>query len=344
MSEWIINPELGMVETLAQYGRFLSTDYQMIIEHLMVPKTFEEYKEKSNRKFVIIGGEDTPWVLPKSVYLCLKLAGPDSVVVRTQNLDDYFMVQNVFDYHGKGIRHKIFDQSQDELMLNIDWLDEIENATDIIVFGDSNTMELFRGYETVDRRVWEHGAKFSFGIIQEEHLTPSSINQICFDFFSFYGTGSLAPKFYFIVGKIRKKVANSFYENMMALYGGMIDEYRSKLPFTHRSKLIQKTIDSNYAGKYVRYENLKSNEIFDSLYGDVKLIPVDDLDDVQDFIDEWRDSISTIAINMDDDMLTYDMLEDNMVMRVCQIGTMQFPDFFEQYEIVDDYNIYVDEE
>ena len=344
MSEWIINPELGFVETLAQYGRFLESDYRMIIEHLSVPPVFEEYTEKTNRKFVIVGGNDTPWILPKSVYLCLKLAGPESVIVRTPHLDENFMVQNVFDYHAKNVRTRVFAHGFDELQLDEEWVKEVENATDIIVFGDQKAMEAYREYETVDRRVWEHGTKFSFGIIREEHLTPININNVCFDFFSFYGEGSLSPKFYFVLGKLRRKAVNSFNQNMAALYSPIIQEYRSKLPFTRKSELVQKVITSNYADHYVRYDNIRSNEIFDNLYGDVKLVPVEDLDEIEDFIREWSNQINTVAINMDDDTLTLDMLEDMMVMRICKIGDMQFPDFFEQYDSVDDFNIYVDEE
>jgi hypothetical protein len=344
MSDWIINPEIDMVDILAQYGRFLANDYRMLIEHLEIPKIFEEYTEKTNRRFMIVGSKDTPWILAKSVFLCLKLAGPDSVVVKTPNLDESFMVQNVFDYHSDGVRNKVFVSQTDELKLSSEWRDEIENATDIIVFGNQNAMETFREYETVDRRVWEHGYKFSFGIVHEEHLTPTIINQICFDFFSFYGEGSLAPKFYFLVGKLRRRVLEQFSANMIALYSSLIEEYRDKLPLTRKSELVEKTLLSNYAAKYVRIENLQSEDLFDNLYGDVRLVLVEDLDDVESFINSWIDNINTVAINMEDDENTLDFLEDKMVVRICDVGSMQFPDFFEQYDSVDDFIIYATEE
>ena len=187
---WIINPEVDMVSTLTQYGRFLENDYRMIIEHLDVPRSFEEYAEKTQRRFVIIGGNDAPWSLPKTVFLCLKLAGPESIVVKSPNLDEVFMVQNVFEHHAENVRNKVFAAGIDDLELDDEWLEELNNATDIIVFGNEMVMKAYREYETVDRHVWEHGQKFSFGIIREEHLTPTNINSICFDFFSFYGEGS----------------------------------------------------------------------------------------------------------------------------------------------------------
>ena len=344
MSRWIINPEVDMVSTLAQYGRFLENDYRMIIEHLIIPQVFEEYTEKTNRKFVIVGAKDSPWILAKSAYLCLKLAGPDSVVVKTPNLDESFMVQNVLEYHADDVRYKVFVSQHDEIKLSNEWREEVENATDIIVFGSKNAMEAFREYEMVDRRVWEHGYRFSFGIVQEEHLTASTINNICFDFFSFYGEGSLAPKFYFVVGKLKKKIANQFSKNMRSIYGSLIKEYREKLPLTRKSELTEQMINSDYAAKFVRINDLHDDELFDTLYGDIRLVPVDDMESVENFINKHRDNISTVAINIDDDVKTLDLLEEKMIVRICDIGSMQFPDFFEQYDNVDDYNIYVGEE
>ena len=316
----------------------------MIIEHLEVPRVFEEYAEKTQRKFVIIGGNNAPWMLPKTVFLCLKLAGPESIVVKSPNLDEVFMVQNVLEHYADGVRHGVYTTISDELELNDEWNKELNDATDIIVFGNNKTMEAYREYETVDTHVWEHGEKFSFGVIKEEHLTPTNINDICFDFFSFYGEGSLAPKFYFVLGKVRRKHARQFSDNMTALYGGLIQEYRDKLPLTKRSNLVQNTITANYEEKYVRIDSLESDKLFDTLHGDVKLIPVNDLEDIKDFVEKWHDSIATVSINMDDDPATYDLLEDMMVVRTCHLGSMQFPDFFEQYDHVDDFNIYVDEE
>jgi len=340
----VINPSVDMVSVLAQYGRFLENDYRMVIEHLIVPKSFEEYTENTGRKFLIVGSKETPGLIAKSVYLCLKLAGPDSVVVKLSTLDESFLVQNVFEHFAGDIRNKIFVAHSDELKLSSEWRDEIENSTDIIVFGDKNAMEAFREHETVDRRVWEHGFKFSFGLIRAEQLTPTMINKICFDFFSFYGEGCLAPKFYFIVGTLSKKIAQQFSASMVAFYGEFIEEYRNKLPLTRKSELVQKLLDSHYLYKYLRIDDLNSSTLFDSLYGDARLIVVDDIDDVEDFIDEWYDNISTVAVNFDDDPAFVDLLESSMIVRICNVGTMQFPGFFEQYDSVDDFNIYSEEE
>ena len=343
-NKWIINPSIDMVDVLSQYGRFLPNDYRMVIEHLFIPNSFEEYKEKTGRKFLIVGSKETPGLIAKSVFLCIMLSGPDSIVVKVPNLDESFLVQNVLDNYASNIRTRMFVAHNDELKLSTEWRDEIENSTDIIVFGSQNAMEAFREHETVDRRVWEHGFKFSFGLIRSEQLTPSIINRICFDFFSFYGEGSLAPKFYFILGKLTKKQIKEFSAAMITFYGEFIESYRDKLPLTRKSELVQKIINSNYLARYVRVENLNSKDLFDTLYGDIRLIVVEDIEIVSDFIDDWADNISTIAINVDDDPYSLDFLEDKMIIRICEVGNMQFPEFFEQYDSVDDFNIYADEE
>jgi len=316
----------------------------MTIEHLVVPMAFDEYTEKTNRKFLIVGGKENPTLLAKSVYLCLKLAGPESITVRTDMVDDSLLVQNIFDYHGEGVKTRLFIPSVDDMDLSSEWRDAIEESTDIVVFGGKEAMEAFRDYETVDRRVWEHGYKFSFGVIRAEQLTAVNIANICFDFFSYYGEGMLAPKFYFIVGQLKKKSTYQFSKTMEAFYGSMIEEYRSRLPLTRQSDLIKSTVNSNYLRKYVRLENLHSDILSATLYGDIQLVMVDDLGEVSDFIEEWSDHISTVAINTDDDPEMIDLLEDLQVTRICQIGNMQFPDFFEQYNTVDDFNIYVKED
>ena len=344
-SRWIIKPELGFVDILSEYGRFLVDDYRMINESLIIPHSFEPYLEDTGRKFLIIGDYDSPWMLAKTVFLCIKLAGPSSIVVSTPNIDEAFLVQSVFDNHSnEKIVTKLILNTNNDLNVDKDILEEVKEATDIIVFGNENKSKVFREYETVDKRVWERSYKFSFGIIREDDLTPTNINQICFDFFSFYGEGSLAPKFYFVVGKLKKKHSKQFSETIIAFYENLLQSYRSKLPFIKKADLVKHKIMSQYVAKYIRYDDLNSSTLFDNLYGDVRLISVEDLGDIEEFIKKWSDRISTVAINVMDDLETLDMLEDNMVMRICDYGSMQFPDFFEQYDTVDDFIIYSKEE
>ena len=102
-------------------------------------------------------------------------------------------------------------------------------------------------------------------------------------------------------------------------------------------------LSAKYFNYYVRNGSWQDDRLFDTLYGDVKLIQAYGLEDIEDFINKWQDRINTVAVNIDDDMDTQDFLEDRMVIRICPPGEMQFPDFFEQYANVDDFIIYADE-
>jgi len=338
--QWVINPEVDMVSVLAQFGRFLEDDYRMAIESLEIPRDFEEYTEKTGRKFVIIGAKSVPGATAKSVFLCLKLAGPESVTVKAPSLDEGYLIQNVIDTYGEGVECKIFTTHSDELKLSSDWRKALDEATDVVVFGDENTAEVFGELENEHRAVHIHGPKFSFGIIKAIDLTPSMIQDICFDFFSFYGEGCLSPKFYVVVGETAMRMWKEISDIHTVLFGRMIDEFRGKLPLTRKSELVQQFLSANLVGKYTRLEQLNSPEIFTTLYGDTRFVVVDSLDDLDRFINKWRDRISTVAINPDDED-TIDYVESQMVTRICDIGSMQFPEFFEQFDPVDDFDIYV---
>jgi len=341
MASWIVNPSLDMPEVLEQYGRFLENDYRMVIESMRVPNSFDEYSEQTGRRFIIVGGKERPGLIAKSVFLCLKLAGPESIAVYTPYLDEMFLVQNVLENYGEGVRSKQFASHHDFLSISPEWRDEIDNATDIIVYGDDNAISLWRDYETVDRHVWEHGYTFSFGIVDAKTLTRSMVNEVCFDFFCFYGEGRLAPKFYFVIGNYSEKLVEMFAMNMIVNFGFIINEYRAKLPLTRRSDLTREMLNAPYSAKYVRVDDLNSDTMFDSLYGDVRLVFVDNVSEIEEFVEKWADNIGTVAIDWDDDEDIINVLEEYMVPRICHIGDMQFPDFFEQYDGLDDFSVYV---
>ena len=347
-SSWIINPSLDMPDVLEQYGRFLSDDYRMAIESMFIPDIYEEDITPTGRRFVIIGGRDNPTLLSKSVFLCATLAGAESIDVRSSQLDETFLAQNVLDHHAGDTKFRVFIPVPDALSLHEDWHNALNNATDIVIFGNNDTVNAYRDYETVDRRVWEYGDKFSFGIVRADDLRAINVNSICFDFVSYYGEGRLAPKFYFVVGKITDKIIRAFSENMIAIFRDPVEHYRNKLTFTRKSDFARQYITSKYGAYYVRTGRLRMDRphdnLFEPLYGDVRLIQVDDIDQIEEFIVKYRDSISTVAVNYQDDYDSVDLLDDMMVPRVCESGDMQFPDFFEQYDTLDDFMIYVKEE
>ena len=180
--QWVINPEVDLVSVLAQYGRFLEDDYRMAIDSMGIPPEFENYTDKSSRKFVIIGAKSVPGATAKSVFLCLTLAGPESLIVKAPTLDEGFLIQNVIDNYARDIPTKVYNDSSDDLKLSTDWRKSIDEATDIVVFGDQNTADAFGTLENEHRRIHIHGPKFSFGIVRAIDLTPSMMQDICFDF------------------------------------------------------------------------------------------------------------------------------------------------------------------
>ena len=337
--QWVVNPDVGFSKVLAEFGRFLEEDYKMAIGALMVPHAFEEYTEKTGRHFVIVGARSVPIATAKSVFLCLKLAGPESITVKAPTIDEGFLIDNVIEHYGKGIKCKVFNDPSEELELSLEWRKALDEATDIVVFGGGDTVNRFKELENEHRQVHIHGPKFSFGIIRAEELVLSSMEEIGFDFYSFYGEGCLSPKFYVVVGDTAPKMWKEMSELYAVVYGSYVDEFRAKLPLSRKSELVQQFLSSNYVAKYIRREDLNSNEIFSTLYGDVRFVVVDSLDDLEEFINKWRPQISTIAINEQDEEVV-DFVESHMITRICDIGQMQFPDFFEQFDTTDDFDIY----
>lgn len=344
-NQWVINPPLEMADVLAQYGRFLATDYRVLFESMGIPEVFEDNLAPSGRRFAIIGGDENPALLAKSIFLCAKLSGAESIDIKSSHLDEIFIAQNVLHHHADGIDYHAHTSMFEGVHLSHRWSEALDRATDIIVYGDENTLRSYRDYETPDRRVWEYGESFSLGVINAEDINHVIASAICFDFVSFYGHGRLAPKFYFVIGTITTQMVRILSGCMVTMFRDAVEEYRDKLPFTRKSDLTQKYINSDYASFYVRINRIDDDDLFDPLYGDVRLVEVDSYDDVEAFIKEHRDYISTVAINYDNDSEEiFNDLSDMMVPRICDIGDMQFPDFFEQYDIIDDFIIYVADE
>jgi hypothetical protein len=337
--QWVVNPEVGFSKVLAEFGRFLESDYKMAIGALMVPHAFEEYTEKTGRHFVIVGAKSVPTATAKSVFLCLKLAGAESITIKAPTVDEGFLIDNVIENYGKGTDCKVFNDPSEELELSLEWRKALDKATDIVVFGGGETVKRFKELENEHRQVHVHGPKFSFGIVRAEELTLSYMEEVGFDFYSFYGEGCLSPKFYVVLGEPTQKMWEEMSAVYSNLYSGHIDEFRAKLPLSRKSELVQQFLNCNYVAKYIRKEELNSNEIFSTLYGDVRFVVVEDLDELEEFVDKWRSQISTVAINEDDDEVV-DFVESNMITRICPVGSMQFPDFFEQFDTTDDFDIY----
>lgn len=344
-SQWIVNPSVDMAGILEQFGRFLAADYRVLFESLEIPSVFESMLTPTGRRFVIIGCDDNPALLARSIFLCTQLSGAERIDVISSNLDDVFIAQNVLTGYADDIKYEVHTTFFEGMNLTEQWQEAMDKATDIVVYGDDHTLQTYRDYESPNRKVWEYANRFSIGVVRAENINHFAASEICFDFVSLYGHGRLAPKFYFIIGDITQKILDTFGECMYALFRGAIEEYRDKLPLTKKSDLTQIYINSRYATYYVRVSNLSDKDIFSQLYGDIRLVQADSFEDVLEFVQANRERISTIAIDYEDnDDEIFEELCDTMVPRICDIGEMQYPDFFEQYDLIDDFTIYINNE
>jgi len=339
--KWIINPDAYLVQNCADVGRFLEEDYRLAIKNNSIPMGFEENFEPSGRRFVIIGARSVPIATAKSVFLCLRLAGPESVVVKTASEDEGFLVKNVFDnWTPDGVETEIFSMGSDKLRDLPEWNRRIEEATDLVVFGGEDTAKAFVEFETRDRNVYIHGPKFSFGIIHARDLNMNRLADICYDFATFYGEGCLSPKFVVVVGKLEAKWLEEAARIMLAEHKNQIEEFRDKLPLARKSQLVQEIVSANIVHKFVRYEDINIPEaIFSPLYGDIRFVSVRSIADLKPFVEKWRSKISSVAC-LEDDETTRELLKSKDVTRICSFGEMQFPHFYEQFDPVDDFDIY----
>lgn len=302
---------------------------------------FEENFEPSGRRFVIIGAKSVPIATAKSVFLCLRLAGAESVVVKTATEDEGFLVKNVFEHWAPvGTEVELFSMGSDQLRDLPEWNSRIENATDLVVFGGDDTAKAFVEFENRKRNVYIHGPKFSFGIINVRDLTMSRLADICFDFATFYGEGCLSPRFIILVGELDPNWLFEASLIMQAEYGDQIEEFRNKLPLLRKSNLVQEMVGSNIIHKFVRLENFSNPKIVTSeLYGDTRFVNVKTLNELKPFLEHWRSRVSSVSC-LEDDEPTQELLKSKDIVRICSFGEMQFPHFYEQFDPVDDFDIY----
>ncbi len=338
---YYINGSNNFSIILNQFGGFLESDYERLINNSIISPHFIPHNHNSHRKIVIVGSDGTPLLVAKSVFLALQLSGADTIDIKPSSLDEALIIENVIKNNNiYKIKTSVHVGTDQEVELSSTWRDIIDNATDIIVFGDFETVEYYKTLETEHRRIYLHEDKMSFGVVNSKLLTDKVIDNICFDFFNFYGTGSLSPKFYIFINELDIDKLRAIGDTYNLLYGEQIEEFRSKLNFAQQANLAK--FMSN--GKISRYLNvLNSIDYFqiDNLYGDMKILMVKTIDDANKLISVVKDSISTIAVDPTDQELV-SMVEFNMPSRICDIGLMHSLDFWDSVDDQSDFDIYND--
>jgi hypothetical protein len=338
---YYINNDNNLSSILSQFGTFLETDYERLISNSLVPSKFKSRNPNSKRKIVIIGSDGTPALVAKSVFLALQLSGASTIDIKPSSLDEALIIENIIKNNNKyNIDTSVHVGTDPEVELSAGWRNILDNATDIIVYGDYQTVEYYKTLKNEYRQVYIHEDKVSFGIVRSDSLTDALIDNICFDFFNFYGFGSLAPKFYIFIGELDKKVISNISKVYSSVYGEQIEEFQSNLNFVKKTNLI-KFITNEKVSRYINITKGINNFQIHNLFGDIKIYIAKTVDEANTLIDMLKNDVSTIAVDPSDKELA-SMVEFNMPPRMCDIGSMHSLHFWDSVDEQSDFDIFND--
>jgi hypothetical protein len=336
-----INNVNNLPPILSQFGKFLESDYERLINSNIVPSHFNPHNYKTNKKIVLIGSDNTPLLISKTIFLALQLSGADTIDIKPSSLDEALIIEYIIRNNNiYGIKNSVHVGTDQEVELSYSWTKALEDATDIIVFGNHKTVEYYKTLATEHRRVYAHEDKISLGVVNSNFITDTLIDNICFDFFNFYGIGSLSPKFYIFVGEPDPKILDKISDIYISVYGEQIEKFRSKLNFAQHSNLIKFAAE----GKISRYLNIVreiNNFQINNLYGDIKIYIAASIKEASEIINIFKNNISTIAVDPSDEEIV-SMVEFEMPARLCDVGSMHSIDFWESFDELFDFDIFND--
>lgn len=340
-NERYINNDNNLISALSQFGSFLETDYHRLIRNSIIPPNFTSQNPNSKRRIVIIGSDGTPTIVSKSVFLALQLSGASSIDIKPSSLDEALIIENIIKNNNKyDIKSSVHVGTDTEVELSAGWRNIIDDATDIIVFGDFQTIEYYKTLENEHRKIYSHEDKISLGVVNSNSLTDNLIDSICFDFFNFYGIGSLSPKFYIFIGEVDDEVLSRMNEMYSLVYGEQIEEFRSKLNFAQRTNLVNFITEEKIYHYINVVKNINSFQI-DNLFGDIKIYVAPSIKDATKMISVLGGNISTIAVDPSDEEVL-SMVEFSMPPRLCDIGSMQSLNFWDSVDEKSDFDIFND--
>ena len=336
-----ISNDNNLTSILSQFGTFLESDYERLISNSIIPNNFKSRNPKSKRKIVIVGSDDTPITVSKNVFLALQLSGADTIDIKPSSLDEALILENIIKNNNiYDIETSVHVGTDPEVELSSSWRNIIDNATDLVVFGDYQTVEYYKTLATEYRSIYTHEDKVSFGIVNSDSITDTLIDNICFDFFNFYGFGSLSPKFYIFVGELDKEVLNKISKVYSLVYGEQIEEFQSKLNFVQKTNLT-KFITTERVSRYVHVIRGINNFQINNLFGDIKIYVAQNMKEANELISMLKNDISTISVDpCDTDIVS--MVEFNMPPRLCDIGSMHSLNFWDSVDEQSDFDIFND--
>jgi hypothetical protein len=343
-SPYIIDPSDTIAKMCSESGRFLEDDYYMAMSHNEVP---ESYWKKTNnaknvkKRIVIVGSQESPMTITKNAFLALTLAKPDKLTIKINTHDEAILLKEMYQQNKKihECDFSVYHTKKQELATSGAWLRDLENSTDIIVFGSLETLLLFDMETTQKHNFYLRKPKISFGIVTKECLdNEDNLAGLAGDFLSFFGEGKLAPKFYITLGKLSKDQM-IYIADCMRNEEETIKEFRAKLSLSKKSLLIQENTYSNSIYPHVKKSTFDNPEFLAPLFGDVRLIEVQHEGQIEEFVEEYAMAVSTIALEEDTlgDMAAGWEFD---IPRYCSIGSMQFPYFYEPVDEIDDIEIF----
>jgi len=343
-SNYIIDPSDSIARLCSENGLFLEDDYYMSMSHNEIPKNFWERVDKtdtSNRKIVIIGSYETPMLVTKSAFLAYALAKPQNITVKVSGKDEAILLEEMFKQNSKynDGEYSVYQSKKDELSSSGAWLRDVEDATDVIVYGGIDTLSFFNMEPKKNRNVYLHKPKFSFGIVSKECLeNEDNLAGLVGDFISFFGEGTLSPKFYITLGKLSDDQL-IYIADCINNEQDIIKEFRAKLPLSKKSLIVHEQSLTNFIFPNVKKSNFDNLEFLSPLYGDVRLIETKNEEEIEEFVIEYEKIISSIAI--EENTLGHMVAGWEVdIPRYCDIGSMQFPYFYEPYDEIDDMLVY----
>ena len=343
-SNYIIDPSDSIAELCDEKGSFLEDNYYLSMSHYEVPDSYwkkvEEAKQ-SDRRIVIIGSQDTPMMITKSAFMAYTLAKPEKITVKVPNADEAILLNEMFNQnkHYADCEYNVYHNKKQELASSGAWLRDIENATDVIIYGGLETISFFN-METVDKQnIYIHKPKFSFGIVTKDCLEDEdNLAGLAGDFLSFFGEGILAPKFYAILGKL-ENYQTEYIIDCMRNEEDLIKEYRSKLPLSKKSMIMIEKTFGDFIAQNVQNAHFDIINPFGPTLGDMRLLNIENEGQIKDFVSENASMISTIALEEDTmgDMVAGWNVD---IPRYCDIGSMHFPYFYEPFDDINELEIY----
>jgi hypothetical protein len=339
MDEYYINNVNNLSLILSQFGEFLENDYERLISNSIIPPYFTPHNNKTHRKIVIVGSDGTPLTVSKTVFLSLQLSGADTIDIKPASLDEALIIENIIRNNNKyEIKTGVHVGTDQEVELSSSWRNIIDEATDIIVFGNYETVEYYKTLATKRRKVYYHEDKVSLGVVNSNSITDKLIDNICFDFFNFYGFSSLSPKFYIFIGEPDQETLTKISNVYSSVYGEQVEEFRSKLNFVQQSNLVR-FITKEKVSRYLHViKGINSFQI-NNLYGDIRIYIADSIKEANEIVGMLINDISTIAVDPCDQEIV-SMVEFNMPPRLCNIGSMHSLDFWDAVDEYSDFDIF----